>query len=70
VSGDDPLQAWQTLPRRVYLDTSTLQTMYDFGEVVFEAEPFVPTGRAARVEGLAGELVALHDIFMVNGGRT
>src|SRR4051812_37819735 len=42
------------------------RAMYDFGEVVFEAEPFAPTGRAARVEGLAEELVALHNIFMVN----
>jgi hypothetical protein len=48
VAGEDTVQAWLALPRRVYLDTSTLQTLYDFGDVVFEAEPFAPeAGRVA-----------------------
>jgi hypothetical protein len=66
VAGEDTVQAWLALPRRVYLDTSTLQTLYGFGDVVFEAEPFVPRGRASRVEGFVDELTALHDIFLVN----
>jgi hypothetical protein len=57
----EALEAWRTLPRRVYLDTSTLQKLYDFGEFVFEAEPLLLAGRASRVEGLADELTALHD---------
>jgi hypothetical protein len=50
---DDPVRAWLSLPRRIYLDTSTLQKLYDFGGKIFEGEPFEPVGRAARVQGLA-----------------
>jgi hypothetical protein len=30
---DDPVRARLSLPRRIYLDTSTLQDLYDFGGV-------------------------------------
>lgn len=63
---DDPVQAWLSLPRRIYLDTSTLQKLHDFGGEIFEGEPFEPVGRAARVQGLADEIDALRMIFMVN----
>jgi hypothetical protein len=63
---DDPVEAWLSLPRRIYLDTSTLQNLYDFGAEVFEGEPFEPVGRAARVQGLADEIDALRMVFMVN----
>jgi hypothetical protein len=33
--------------RLIYLDTSTLQKLYDFGEEIFEDQPFEPIGRAA-----------------------
>ena len=36
------------------------------GGEIFEGEPFKPTGRAARVQGLADEIDALRVIFMVN----
>ena len=58
--------AWLSLPRRIYLDTSTLQNLYDFGGEIFEGEPFEPVGRAARVRGLADEIDALRMIFTVN----
>ena len=64
---DDPVvEAWLSLPRRIYLDTSTLQNLYDFGGEIFEEEPFEPIGRATRVQGLADEIDALRLIFMVN----
>jgi hypothetical protein len=63
---DDPVGAWLSLPRRIYLDTSTLQKLYDFGGTIFEGEPFEPVGRASRVAGLADEIDALRMIFMVN----
>jgi hypothetical protein len=63
---DGLVGAWTSLPRRIYLDTSTLQKLHDFGGEVFEGEPFVPVGRAAKVKGLAGELDALWMIFLVN----
>jgi hypothetical protein len=62
----DPVRAWLSLPRRIYLDTSTLQELYDFGSEIFEGEPFEPVGWAARVKGLADEIDALQMIFMVN----
>lgn len=63
---DDPVEVWLSLPRRIYLDTSTLQKLYDFGGEIFEGEPFEPAGRSARVQGLADEIDALRMIFMVN----
>ncbi len=66
MSNDAGSRAWLGLPRRIYLDTSALQSIHDFGEVIFEGEPFAPVGRAARVEGLAAELEALQKIRPVN----
>jgi hypothetical protein len=63
---EDPVRAWQSLPRRIYLDTSTLQKLFDFGGEIFEGEPFQPVGRASRVRGLAEEMQALRMIFLVN----
>ncbi len=63
---DDPVRAWLSLPRRIYLDTSTLQKLYDFSGEIFEGEPFEPVGRAARVQGLADEIDALRMIFLVD----
>ena len=63
---DDPVSAWLSLPRRIYLDTSTLQKLFDYGGVIFEGEPFEPVGRATRVKGLSDELDALRMIFLVN----
>jgi hypothetical protein len=36
VDDDEVVRAWASLPRRVYLDTSTLQTVYDYGEVIWD----------------------------------
>jgi hypothetical protein len=66
VTTDDVVGAWISLPRRIYLDTSTLQKLYDFGGEIFEGEPFKPIGRAARVVGLGDEIGALRMIFAVN----
>ena len=63
---DDPVRAWLSLPRRIYLDTSTLQKLYDFGGEIFESEPFELVGRAAQVQGLADEIRALQMIFMAS----
>jgi hypothetical protein len=55
-----------SLPRRIYLDTSTLQSLHDFGGEVFEGEPFIPVGRLAKDAGIPDELDALRMIFAVN----
>jgi hypothetical protein len=36
---------WRSLPRRLYLDSGVLQVLFDYGETVWEDEPFVPTPR-------------------------
>jgi hypothetical protein len=33
---DDVVGSWLSLPRRIYLDTSTLQNLYDFDGEIFE----------------------------------
>lgn len=70
IEDDDVVAAWQSLPRRMYLDTSTLQNLHDFGGEIFEGEPFEPVGRAARVERLGDEIDALRMIFAVNRRAT
>lgn len=63
---DEVLEAWHRLPRRIYLDTSTLQTIADFPDPIFEDTPFEPSGRALRTNGLAEEVTALRCILLVN----
>lgn len=67
MAGEDTIQhGWRWLGGWSNSIPRTLQTLYGFGDVVFEAEPFVPGGRASRVEGFVDELTALQDIFLVN----
>jgi hypothetical protein len=60
------MQAWESLPRRTYLDTCTLQAVHDYGGVIWEGEPFVPIGRAGKVKDFDKDLEALRMIFLVN----
>jgi hypothetical protein len=66
VDDDEVVRAWASLPRRIYLDTSTLQTVYDYGEVIWDGVALELAGRASRVQGLAQEVDALRMIFLVN----
>lgn len=63
---NDPLSRWQSLPRRLYLDTGTLQTIFDYGGTIWEGDPVVPCGRDVGVAGLAEEVEALRRIMKVN----
>lgn len=63
---DSVLSAWRRLPRRMYLDTSVLQTVYDFGAVLFDGGPLDVSDHAARVAGIQLEVDALQAIFEVN----
>ena len=38
MSDDKVLRDWLALPRRIYLDTSVLQQLYDFGGAIFEGK--------------------------------
>ena len=50
------VKAGVTLPRRIYLDTGTLQTTYDYGKTLWENELFEPLPRDVKVPGLADEV--------------
>src|SRR4051812_14176465 len=63
---DAVVEAWLTLPRRIYLDTATLQTLNDYGETLWDNAPFEPLRRDRQVPGLSDELDALPNIFLVN----
>jgi hypothetical protein len=62
----DPIEAWASLPRRIYLDTCSLQAVHDYGGVIWDGEPFVAMGRAGRVKDFNKDLEALRMIFLVN----
>ena len=62
----DPVAAFAALPTRIYLDTSVLQQLFDFGGMLWEGEAFKPSPRAVKVPGLADDLEALRRIIDVN----
>jgi hypothetical protein len=62
----DPRARFDALPRRVFLDSSTLQTMLDYGGTVFEGEEPPAGSRAFGIPGFLDDLEALRLIFLVN----
>jgi hypothetical protein len=62
----DPLARFDALPQRVFLDSSTLQTLLDYGGAVFEGEEPPPGSRAFRIHGFLNDLEALQLIFLIN----
>ncbi len=63
---EDPVRAFKALPRRIYLDTGVLQTIFDYGGTIWEAEPLQLSRHAARVQELPDDVAALRYILMVN----
>jgi hypothetical protein len=63
---DDPVTVFAALPIRIYLDTSTLQALFDYGGLIWENEAPVLSSRAGRVQGFTDELEALRLTFQVN----
>jgi hypothetical protein len=59
-------RSFETLPTRVFLDSSTLQTLIDYGGVVFEGERPESGSRACQMPGYCDDLDALYNIFFVN----
>ena len=62
----DVLSSWAALPRRLFLDTSTLQTLFDYGEHVWDNQTFVAIDRDRSFPGLEDEVGALRLIMAVN----
>ncbi len=63
---DDPVGCFRSVPWRIYLDTGTLQTIFDYGGPIWENEPIELTGRERSVAGLADHIEALRKIMAVN----
>lgn len=58
--------AFAALPRRLFLDTSTLQTLMDYGETVFEGIEPPLSDRAHQMPSFLCDVEALRKIFLVN----
>lgn len=58
------MDRWQAMPRRVFLDSSTLQTLLTFGEEIFDNVE--PADLPAHLAGLVADVEALRKIFAVN----
>jgi hypothetical protein len=59
-------RSFETLPRRIFLDSCTAQTLRDYGGYVFEGEPVADADRIHRVTDGVANLEALRNIFLIN----
>jgi hypothetical protein len=64
-SRSETLRRWDTLPRRLFLDTSLLQTLHEYGAYLYEDEPFEGTERILKRDDAEDELTSLQQIFSV-----
>lgn len=60
------MQSFHNLPRRLFLDSCTVQTIGQYGSYIWEGEPLAATDSVYRVNGGPANLAALRDIFLVN----
>jgi hypothetical protein len=56
----------ESLPRRIFLDSCTVQTLRDYGGFIYEGEPIPDDDRIHRVTDGYANLEALREIFLVN----
>jgi hypothetical protein len=57
---------FESLPRRIFLDSCTAQTLRDYGGYIYEGEPIPKTDRLhCRPDGMA-TVQALREIFVIN----
>jgi hypothetical protein len=61
-----PSDAFEKLPRRIFLDSCTAQTLRDYGGFIYEGEPISAADRIHRVPDGLANLEALRDIFLLN----
>ncbi len=57
---------FESLPRRIFLDSCTAQTLRNYGGYIYEAEPIHDSDRIHRVTDGIANIEALRDIFLVN----
>lgn len=56
----------EQLPRRIFLDSCTAQTLRDYGAFIFDGEQIPNSDRIFRVPEGIEKVEALRDIFLVN----
>ena len=56
----------ESLPRRIFLDSCTAQTLRNYGGYIYEAEPIPDSDRIHRVPDGIANIEALRNIFLVN----
>ncbi|MAF47560.1 MAG: hypothetical protein QGH73_00970 [Rhodospirillales bacterium] len=59
-------RALELLPRRIFLDSCTAQTLRDYDYYIYEAEPIPDTDCIHRVTDGIDNVEALRNIFLVN----
>jgi hypothetical protein len=64
------MEAFESLPGRIFLDSSTLQTLQRYGEFIFENIEPAPGDRTWGMRGHFDEIDALRAIFQVNQRAT
>jgi len=58
--------SFESLPRRIFLDSCTAQTLRDYGGFIYEGEAIEPDDKIRRVTDGIPNLEALRDIFLIN----
>lgn len=57
---------FESLPGRIFLDSCTAQTLRDYGNYIYDAEPIPVSDRIYRMPDGIANIDALRDIFLVN----
>jgi hypothetical protein len=57
---------FESIPRRIFLDSCTVQTLRDCGAFVFEGEEISPSDPIRRVREGIEKVEALRNIFLIN----
>lgn len=57
---------FESLPRRIFLDSCTAQTLRNYGGYIWDAEPIPASDRIHSVTDGGANVEALRDIFLIN----
>jgi hypothetical protein len=57
---------FESLPRRIFLDSCTVQTLRDYGGYIYEGEAIPDSDRIQSVTDGIANIEALRDVFLVN----
>lgn len=58
--------AFESIPRRIFLDSCTAQTLRQYSGYIYDAEPISDFDRIHNVADGVANIEALRDIFMIN----